>query len=160
MLRALLCLLLAACSSSSAQPAPPVGDPVLLQLDLAGCRPLVGASYDGDLWLLDGGGLRCPVQIQAGDVITEWAVYGRRDAAGFPAARLCLQYLETVLTPEARRHRSIGCSDAYATGPDDTWAASGKPAAPIHTSEDEAWSLFVTGNGDLVGAAIVYVTRP
>lgn len=173
--RILLLFLLAAChpparTALTGPPMPP-GAAHILSIDLAECRPAVGApTYDGNFWHFAAGpsSLRCPIAIEAGDYVFGWLVHGRHTVAGPQVTSACLQRLETVMSAEADRHFDVVCkSDAataitafsiYAPMYEPPWGVM----APWGTSEDDIASLLIssTGPGDFVGAATVYLTRP
>jgi hypothetical protein len=171
-LLALLVIAVAGCSSSAADPPQPAltGTLRTLQIDLAGCQPrtggAAGAAYDGDLWSVPiSTGIRCALPIQAGDTIVEWAVFGRRDIPGQQVTTACLHRLETVLTAAAPQHVQVGACQSTSTATqyhDGAFALHEQLAPPWPTTEDDVYSLFVAGSGQLghrVGAATVYVMR-
>ncbi len=138
-----------------------------------------GPYYNGELW--DVGAttraLRYPVPIEAGDRIVQWIVFCRRDPSAPrqvlgarppaptaeppppPVVACALERLETVslthvIVDEERAGGGLGSTFDF--------AIDLRLAAPLDTTDDDAYCLRISGNGIagiLVGPAIVYVER-
>jgi len=164
-MRALVLLVLAACTKENPNYRPPadaghVPSLHVLQIDFVGCRPIsTGPTYDGDLWAPGAGSIRCGVPIEAGDTVTQWIAFGRRDGTGTGTVA-CLQRLGTVLTPGATRHVDVGPCDTEASDTIGDFSLTSDPAWSWTVTEDDVVSLRITGSGgDRLGSATVLVLR-
>ena len=162
-MRTILLIVLALAACSTPPPAPmTTGQTVAtsLQIDLAGCRALGDATYDGALWRVDLAGLRCPIALDAGEEITEWIVVGRHDTAGPQVTTAVLQRLGTEMATALHLdvNERIG-SRAALPG---AFLLKRRIDPPWPVGDDGVYSLLVFGDGvgDRVGAAVVRMTRP
>ncbi len=138
-----------------------------------------GPYYNGDLWDVGASTrpLRYPVPIEAADRIVQWIIFCRRDPTAPrqvlgarsaaptvappppPVVTCALERLETVslthvIVDEERSGGGLGSTLDF--------AIDLRLAAPLDTTDDDAYCIRINGNGIagiLVGPAIVYVER-